>query len=259
MRRAREGAGLSLEDLTRRTKIPRARLAALESADVPKLPAAVYIRGFVKAYAVEVGLSPDETADEYLASVAPPDTDVTHAVGGPATIRPSAAREYHLARRIVPTGGGRLSKLTTFGAAIGLLMYVVFFNRQAERQPMLDGDDNRLLTPTPAVADVTPATPSIVVTDSSPMASARPLDVELLSQGPCWLVLTVDGERVLMRLLQAGERLSFAVSREALLRVGDPGAMSLTINGQNVRELGPPGRPVDVTISRENFKELLSS
>ncbi len=72
MRRAREGAGLSLEDLARRTKIPLARLAAIESADVPRLPAAVYTRGFVKAYAVEVGLSPDETAEQYLASVDPP-------------------------------------------------------------------------------------------------------------------------------------------------------------------------------------------
>ena len=72
-------------------------------------------------------------------------------------------------------------------------------------------------------------------------------------------MLTVDGERVLMRLLQGGERLSFTVTREALLRVGDPSAVSLTINGRSVRALGPPGRPVNVTISRENFKELLSS
>jgi cytoskeleton protein RodZ len=261
MRRAREGAGLSLEDLARRTKIPLARLAALESADLPKLPAAVYIRGFVKAYAGEVGLRPDETADEYLASMVPPYADVTFAAGVPATITPSAAREYDVSQRIVPNGG-RLARLTTVGAAIGLLTYVVILNRQVGRQSGLGNDDNSLLSPTRAVADAAPTNApaqSLVVAAASPMSNPEPLGIELQSQGPCWLVLTVDGERVLMRLLQGGERLTFTVTREALLRVGDPSAMSLTINGQSVRTLGPPGQPVNVTISRENFKELLSS
>ena len=262
MRQARERAGLSLEDLARRTKIPPARLAALESADVLHLPAAVYTRGFVKAYAVEVGLRPDETADEYLASFAPPHARVTLAADGAAAITPSAVREYDVGQRIAPSGAGRLARLTTVGAAIGLLTYVVIINRQAGRQSGLGHDDNSLVSPTRAVANAglthAPAQ-SLVVADASPISSAEPLGIELQSQGPCWLVLTVDGERVLMRLLQGGERLTFTVTREALLRVGDPSAMSLTINGQSVRALGPPGQPVNVTISRKNLKELLSS
>ncbi len=140
-------------------------------------------------------------------------------------------------------------------------MYVVFLNRQAGRQSGLGNDDTSLLSPTRAVANAPTSAPaqSLVVAAASPLSSAEPLGIELQSQGPCWLVLTVDGERVLMRLLQGGERLTFTVTREALLRVGDPSAMSLTINGRSVRALGPPGQPVNVTISRENFKELLSS
>jgi hypothetical protein len=86
-----------------------------------------------------------------------------------------------------------------------------------------------------------------------------PLQIELHPQGPCWLVATVDGERVLARLLQPGERETLAISEEAVLRIGDPGALLITINGHSGRTLGRPGQPVNVTITKDNFKEFLSS
>ena len=260
MRQAREIAGLTLEDLTRRTKIPLTRLTALEASDVPNLPAAVYTRGFVKAYAAEVGLDPDKTANEYLAAVAESQGHSPPPVEPPLPAAPPHVREYDVDHRIVARNS-QLARLTTVGAAIGLLFYVVSINRVTGRQTPSGTDETSVLAPTGSAADNMPnqQPPSVLIANGAAVTAEGPLDLELLSQGPCWLVLTVDGERVLMRLLQAGERLSFAVTHEALLRVGDPSAMSLTINGRSVRALGPPGQPVNVTISRDNFKQLLSS
>jgi cytoskeletal protein RodZ len=260
MRRARETADLTLEELSRRTKIPLRRLVALESADVPNLPAAVYTRGFVKAYAAEVGLPPEGIASEYLAAIAKAEGYAPLPTAPPAPVAPSRTREYGVGPRIVPDSS-RLARLTTVGAAIGLLVYVGTINRLTGGQSSSDAADSMTATPAGVMTDSSLAdarqTPMIVAAGAT--AADGPLDLQLLSQGPCWLMLTVDGERVLMRLVRPGERLSFAVTEEALLRVGDPGAMSLTINGQNVRALGPPGRPVNVTISKDKLKELLTS
>lgn len=51
----REERGLSLAELSRATKIKETLLASVESADVERLPAAVFVRGFVLAYARAVG------------------------------------------------------------------------------------------------------------------------------------------------------------------------------------------------------------
>jgi ribosome-binding protein aMBF1 (putative translation factor) len=63
LRAAREARGLSIQDLTRTTKIAGATLVALEHNELEKLPATIFTRGFVKAYAQEVGLDPEAAAD----------------------------------------------------------------------------------------------------------------------------------------------------------------------------------------------------
>ena len=56
LREARVARGMSLDDVAQVTKIPRPTLAALEAGDHTDLPAPIFIRGFVRAYAATVGL-----------------------------------------------------------------------------------------------------------------------------------------------------------------------------------------------------------
>jgi cytoskeletal protein RodZ len=66
---ARNQRGLSLEDIAGRTKVSVERLDAIERVDIEHLPPRVYLLGFVRAYAREVGLEPDEVAQRYVAQV----------------------------------------------------------------------------------------------------------------------------------------------------------------------------------------------
>lgn len=63
---ARRTLGLTLEDIATRTKVGVETLAAIEAVDMRGLPALVYLKGFIRAYAVEVGLDADTTADRYI-------------------------------------------------------------------------------------------------------------------------------------------------------------------------------------------------
>jgi cytoskeletal protein RodZ len=57
--------GLSIADLSRATKIKETSLELLEGADLEALPAPVFVRGFVSAYAREVGVDEHEALRRY--------------------------------------------------------------------------------------------------------------------------------------------------------------------------------------------------
>src|SRR5437879_1702589 len=64
LRAAREGRGLSLEDVAAQTRIPRRHLESIEKAEWDNLPAPTYTIGFAKSYASIVGLERSEIGDQ---------------------------------------------------------------------------------------------------------------------------------------------------------------------------------------------------
>ena len=66
LRQARESRGLSLREIAVKTKIAASVLEALERNDTSKLPGGIFSRSFVRSYAVEIGLDPDDTVQEFL-------------------------------------------------------------------------------------------------------------------------------------------------------------------------------------------------
>ena len=57
---ARQRRGLTLDDISRRTKIPVSLLSAIDQNDTARLPQEFFTRAFVRAYAKEVGLNGDD-------------------------------------------------------------------------------------------------------------------------------------------------------------------------------------------------------
>ena len=69
LRAAREAKQLSLRDIADTTKISIGALEALEENDVAWLPGGIYSRAFVRSYAAEVGLDPEQTMRDFMAQV----------------------------------------------------------------------------------------------------------------------------------------------------------------------------------------------
>ena len=65
LRQARLKAGRSLDDIARRTKISAANLEHLEDGARAALPAEVFVCGYLRAYARELGLDGDECVARY--------------------------------------------------------------------------------------------------------------------------------------------------------------------------------------------------
>ena len=67
MRRAREAQGVSLRQIAETTKLSVRALEALERNDISLLPGGIFSRAFVRAYASEVGIDPEQTVREFIA------------------------------------------------------------------------------------------------------------------------------------------------------------------------------------------------
>jgi cytoskeletal protein RodZ len=113
LRLARERRGISLRQIASSTKIAAAALEALEKNDISKLPGGIFSRAFVRSYAVEVGLNPDETVKEFLDCFnqeTPPS-----AAGAAATI-PEEEKEFEQRQR---------HAIKAFAIGIGLLVVLI--------------------------------------------------------------------------------------------------------------------------------------
>ena len=71
LRRFRESKGISLREISLRSKVGVRFLEYIEQERHPLLPAPVYLRGFLQEYARVLGLDPRGTADAYMALLPP--------------------------------------------------------------------------------------------------------------------------------------------------------------------------------------------
>src|SRR6266545_3089497 len=67
LREARERRGITLRQIANTTKIAASVLDALERNDISRLPGGIFGRAFVRAYAIEVGLDPEATIQDFIA------------------------------------------------------------------------------------------------------------------------------------------------------------------------------------------------
>ena len=263
LRQARERKGITLDQIATATKIRSTHLAALEAGAVDKLPPMFFIRGFVRSYAKEVGLDQDETADRYLQEIAPATAPVGDNVA--AIVETAVGRtgvtgfDEHHAPLIKSLHPDRSNRLMLAAAVVGAIIYVGPFNWH-------EWTSNLSATPavhiTPAVEPVPVPAPAPAV-EAAPAALAEqtggPLRFEMKPSGDCWYSAAADGGQSQSGLLKAGDQRSIEVRDTIVLRVGDPGTCAFSINGHTGRPLAPAGAPVTVRITKDNFKEFVSS
>ena len=68
LKRHREARRMSLEEVSRATRVPSASVERIEADQFDELPGEVFVRGFLKSYAKAVGLEADDVLARYTAS-----------------------------------------------------------------------------------------------------------------------------------------------------------------------------------------------
>ena len=112
MKRLREERGVTLRKIADATKISVGALEALERNDISRLPGGIFSRAFVRSYAIEVGLDPEETVRDFLVEF--PHDSVT--AGSPHAPRPDLTPRK---RR----GGATIITLLAISVLIGVIVF----------------------------------------------------------------------------------------------------------------------------------------
>jgi cytoskeleton protein RodZ len=248
LKQARERRGISLRQIASATKISTVALEALERGDFSRLPGGIFSRAFVRAYALEVGLDPEETVRQY--------TELADAAAA------SSAREVAIAE-ITDDDRMFLERQRQAGVWLRVVAVVLVIAVGGAIGWWRVSVSRRASAATPTmVTEPPPAAPVEPVPSTTPEAtpttpvSSRAVSIQIHADASCWVQVTSDGRLVLSRNLSGGESQTFEADREMTVQFGNAGAISWSVNGKPAKPLGAAGDVRRATITADTVSQF---
>lgn len=217
---ARRQAGLTVTQVSQRTRIRESILRAIEQNDFSPCGGDFYARGHIRSIAKVVGVDPVPLVREYDAEHGPPGSISAADIFEPAT--PIRIRQP---RRIF--GLGRVMAVFLL-AVIGAAAYYLVALRHNSHTTATPAATVRPVvkptlkpTPKPTVSPVVhhPSTPEAVIV--------------LTAHQDCWVGLTsASGAQIFQGIIPAGESRTWREPHSFSIRIGNPGGIALIVNGK---------------------------
>ncbi|OJH79407.1 MAG: hypothetical protein BSK19_03545 [Stenotrophomonas maltophilia] len=238
LRQAREAAGLTLEDVGQRLRMPVQVVKSLEQEQWQKLGAPVFVRGQLRSYARLLGVDVSELLEQAQVGPVVPPTLVSH------THTPRARRiAENLGRRALYVG------------ITAVLAVPVWFATRGHFDGTAPSPNTASLDVIPAAVPVTPAGPGSAaaapaevaaapvtkptatpyVASLAPVPRAAPAaaaNLDMQFSGDSWVdIAGPDGGNVEKALIKAGETRSFTPGQVARVTLGNASAVQVQQNG----------------------------
>ena len=232
LRRERQIREISLEEISSATKISVRLLTALEDGDVKRLPAPAFTRGFIRAYAVHLGIDPDEKVNAYLADLAGEPKEAA----APKKARPRS--------RFLRSRRGTASMLV---AGVAGILLILGFIASPRRREVPAGTVVVAPRAVPVafknVAISNEPTPAIQ-SGAAPNASASPIALTLEFAEDSWAKIDADGRTVLNGLVRRGETRRLEAHEGFRVTLGNAGGVRVSVDGRVLEPLGGAGEVV---------------
>jgi cytoskeletal protein RodZ len=244
LRQARESRGLSLDEVSSRTRVQRRYLQALEEGTVDKLPEPVYARGFLKRYADFLGLDSAGIAERYF-----PMADIRKQGSSGPLLMPTPPKQTNWLGY-------------TVGVVVAVLGLSAFFALKTSNSPSAPS--------IPAVTAQTPAklksspvpkgtktalTPSQAAKQTQPILTppsvtpvptqAQPVQVAVNVAADTWVRVSADGRTVFQGVLPKGAQRNWSAKQFVKFRTGNAGGILVSHNQKAIGPLGAPGKVVE--------------
>jgi cytoskeleton protein RodZ len=236
LREARLRQGLDLAEIEQATKIRSRYLRALEEEQFELLPAQTYVKGFLKAYADQLGLDGDLYVEEFNSRYATEEEPAHPTRGGGA----SWPRPMQFQSSAV------LISLTAIGLATALVVLAWRFGATDEPEdiPGLP----------PAASDTTQKAPKTTRRTRSTAPTRRVRLVISAVSGRCWLEAhrgSEAGDLLFRGTIEQGKSVGPLTGKRLWLNIGAPSNVVIAKNGKRVRGLPGTSVPREIVISRK--------
>ncbi|HEL2958975.1 DUF4115 domain-containing protein [Stenotrophomonas maltophilia] len=241
LRQAREAAGLTLEDVGSRLRMPIQVVRSLEEEQWQKLGAPVFVRGQLRSYARLLDVDVGQLLEQAQVGPVVPPTLVSH------THTPRARRiAENLGRRVLYVGITAVLAVPVWFATRG------HFDGSATPAPNTASLDAlpAAVPVTPSAAGIEPSTPvevaaapaskpaatpyvaSLAPVPRSAPAAAAANTLDMQFNGDSWVDIGgPDGTSVEKALIKSGESRSFTPGQVARVTLGNASAVQVQQNG----------------------------
>ena len=241
LREARERRGLAFGDVEADTAIRTRYIRALEEEQFHVLPGPTYTKGFLRAYAEYLGLDGQLFIDEFNSRHHDARTPHDQPIASQPRSRPHQRRQRRESNLVMIV----LAAIVAVSALV--LLATTFPNGPTAPYPNTTAPNSGTSTPT----DTTPSTGGKTTTKRTGSPERPRLTVTLVLSSSTWVRATTKtatgagavtskgtdlGQGLLIDPAVTGSsRVQFTARAPIFLRLGNPSAVTITVNGKPVR------------------------
>lgn len=260
LRSEREKKGLSIKDIEKATSIRALYIECIEEGRYDELPGEAYTKGFIRNYANFLKLDASALVGQYMnenhpeavqpePAAAPQPAPAERPARRPAAPAPSKPQRTERQTFTDDDFQRRLNERSGHGKLIAILITIVVL---AGGVYYVLGSDSDTASK-PATKTTQQAKKP---TASQPAPAAAPEkqydDVELTAKftGNCWTQVKADGKVIFEGTVKKGETKEWKADEKLVVTAGNAGAVSLSVNGQDLGQPGGEGEVVEKTYTK---------
>ena len=244
IRQARIDAGLSIDDLTERTSIRGGLLKEIESDDFTKCGGETYARGHLRNIAPLLKMDAGVLLELYE---------------NEQSMQPRRIQEMLAENNVMtnPVDKKTISWKTLAGislatlALLGAVQIIISNSKTTEissPEAVATESATAEATNTPE-AQPTPTATSTPTTVRDTYSSGTGVSVKVAaSRGNSWLFVSdANGTTLYSGQIRSGQNLNFSSSTRVSLKVGNAGAVDVSVNGKSAQQIGDDGEVITVS------------
>jgi cytoskeletal protein RodZ len=240
---ARRQAGLTVTQVSQRTCIRETIIRGIERGDYSACGGDFYARGHIRSIARAVGADPEPLIREYDATQGAPQAITAADVFQPST-------PIRLKERRRPNWSAAM--VVVLAVIVGLVTYhLVSSSNVSNVASQKTGTTGQDKPGTKKPASTPAASPT-----TTPVAHKNPkhewvIELTALTSGEgCWVDLTYasTGQQIFEGIVYPGTKEHWVVKHLVSMNLGNPGAITLTVNGKNDVPADATSSPITLSI-----------
>lgn len=279
LRGAREEKGITLQEISKETKIQERHLQALEEGDFSSFPGQVYLKGALRNYANAVGIDDSEIITMFEQSLKQENHTLDNKKKKNDNTGKTKKREKVVKDKekiFYP----RKKKTLSTGALVWIVLLVIIVtgsvwygyrqsagnNAETLRNNDFPAEENGVSEPRfdeepqheeVEIPEEPPVTPAIELVHQDRdeirylLKEVETKEILLTFQGPCWVRIEQDGDVLEETTYASEDSRQLGDAQRTIIRLGAPPNASIKVNELEIDDFSEATNPVNIVIEKE--------
>lgn len=226
--------GLDLDEMVMSTRIPRRLLQAIEEANLSELPEPVYTQGLIRQFADALGLNGAEFSSGFPIGMNQVSLKANWKTNGVDQLRPLHLYVLYIFV-IFCSVSGLSGLLNTTTSQVSFRQS----NPKAQKQRLAE----------PQITQNNQVQLQALSESFSSTNANQQVQIGVTLKEKSWIRVVADGKVQYEGELPQGTQRSWIAQGELIVKAGNAGGVLVSVNKQQAKQLGEPGKVKEVTIA----------